>query len=252
MSEVRILKAGEKGLVVDFGNVIDPGVNARVHRLSGVIATHMKTDVLEVVPTYRSLMVYFNPLQISRETIVNKISRYLHEQSDSNQACDTATVITIPVCYRNDFGPDIDFVARHNNISIDEVVEIHTSKPYLVYMLGFTPGFPYLGGMSERIAAPRLAQPRVAIPAGSVGIAGSQTGIYPIESPGGWQLIGRTPLRVFNPESPNPFLFAAGNYLRFTAIDADAFEDIRRQVESGTYTPLISTIERGGDAECAL
>jgi inhibitor of KinA len=160
-------------------------------------------------------------------------------------------VVSIPVCYGGAFGPDLDFVAGHNKLSVQEVIDIHTSRPYQVYMLGFTPGFPYLGGMSERIAAPRLAQPRVAIPAGSVGIAGSQTGIYPIESPGGWQLIGRTPLRLFDPGSATPFLFAAGNYLRFTAIDADAFLEIRQQVESGSYAPVTGSIERGGDAACA-
>ncbi|HXE95038.1 MAG TPA: 5-oxoprolinase subunit PxpB [Dongiaceae bacterium] len=252
MRDFSIMKAGEKGLVVDFGNVIDPQVNGCVHRLARVIAANMPDDIIEAIPTYRSLMVYFDPLHISRESISDKIRMHLDNIAESGSEGDTTTVVSIPVCYGNEFGPDLDFVASHNKLSIQEVIDIHTSKPYQVYMLGFTPGFPYLGGMSERIAAPRLAQPRVAIPAGSVGIAGSQTGIYPIESPGGWQLIGRTPLQVFNPGSPNPFLFAAGNYLRFTEIDAATFEDIRRQVESGTYTPLTSTIERGGGAECAL
>lgn len=252
MHDISIMKAGEKGLVVDFGNVIDPAVNGCVHRLARVIATSMPDDVIEVIPTYRSLMVYFDPLHISRESISDKIRLHLDNIAESSSEGDTATVVSIPVCYGNEFGPDLDFVAGHNKLSIREVIDIHTSEPYQVYMLGFTPGFPYLGGMSERIAAPRLAQPRVAIPAGSVGIAGSQTGIYPIESPGGWQLIGRTPLQVFNPASPNPFLFAAGNYLRFTEIDADTFVVIRRQVESGSYTPLTSTIETGGGAECAL
>jgi len=251
MLDFSIRKAGEKGLVVDFGNLIDPGVNGCVHRLARVIAENLPDDVIEVIPTYRSLMVYFDPLQISRESLSDKIRLYLDNTAGSSSQGDRATVVSIPVCYGAEFGPDLDFVAGHNKLSIQEVIDIHTSKPYLVYMLGFTPGFPYLGGMSERIAAPRLAQPRVAIPAGSVGIAGSQTGIYPIESPGGWQLIGRTPLRVFNPGSADPFLFAAGNFLRFRAIDATAFEDIRRQVETGSYTPETGTIERGGAAECA-
>jgi inhibitor of KinA len=252
MHDISIRKAGEKGLVVDFGNLIDPGVNGCVHRLARVIAADMPDDVIEVIPTYRSLMVYFDPLQISRESIIANIRLYLDNISGSSSQGDRATVVSIPVCYGAEFGPDLDFVASHNKLSIREVIDIHTSKPYQVYMLGFTPGFPYLGGMSERIAAPRLAQPRVAIPAGSVGIAGSQTGIYPIESPGGWQLIGRTPLQVFNPGSANPFLFAAGNFLRFTEIDAAAFGDIRCQVESGSYTPETGTIERAGGAECAL
>ncbi len=248
MSDISILKAGEKGLVIDFGNLIDPAVNGRVHRLAHSIAANMPGDVIEVIPTYRSLMVYFDPQQISRETLSAKIRQYLDNTAESGTTDDVATVVSIPVCYGAEFGPDLEFVANHNRLSIREVIAIHTSQPYQVYMLGFTPGFPYLGGMSERIAAPRLAQPRVAIPAGSVGIAGSQTGIYPIESPGGWQLIGRTPLKVFDPGSSTPFLFAAGNYLQFTAIDADTFRFIHQQVEAGSYTPLTSTIARGGTA----
>jgi inhibitor of KinA len=251
MCEIRIMKAGEKGLVIDFGNVIDPEVNGSVHRLARIIATNMRDDVIEVIPTYRSLMVYFDPLHISRKSIESKISRSLDNLSESGNEGDEATVVSIPVCYGGEFGPDLGFVAEHNKLSTEEVIKIHTSKPYQVYMLGFTPGFPYLGGMSESIATPRLAQPREKIPAGSVGIAGSQTGIYPIDSPGGWQLIGRTPLQVFNPKSANPFLFAAGNFLQFTEIDAAAFADIRRQVESGIYTPVTSTIKRGGGTECA-
>ncbi len=251
MHDINILKAGEKGVVVDFGNVIDPEVNGCVHRLAHSIATTMHGEVIEVIPTYRSLMVYFDPLQTNREAISDKIRQFLHAGSEADSGGDTATVVSIPVCYGAEFGPDLEFVAEHNGLTPQEVIDIHTSQPYQVYMLGFTPGFPYLGGMSERIAAPRLAQPRVVIPAGSVGIAGSQTGIYPIESPGGWQLIGRTPLRVFNPGSSDPFLFAAGNYLQFTAIDADTFQHIRQQVEAGIYTPVTSTIARGGTASCA-
>jgi len=127
----------------------------------------------------------------------------------------TRTVITIPVSYGGEFGPDLEFVATYNGMIEDEVVPAHTSTSYLVYMLGFTPGFPYLGGMSERIAASRLELPRVNIPAGFVGIAGKQTGIYPIESPGGWRQIGRTPLRLFDPMAEHPFLVASGDYLQF-------------------------------------
>jgi len=124
-------------------------------------------------------------------------------------------------------------VARHAGLSPAQVVEIHGAGTYLVYMLGFTPGFPYLGGMSRRIAAPRLDSPRTRIPAGSVGIAGEQTGIYPVESPGGWRIIGRTPLRLFDPAAPRPFLLAAGDVLRFSAVDREEYEAIARRVEAG-------------------
>jgi len=162
----------------------------------------------------------------------------------SSAASDTARIITIPVSYGGEFGPDLEFVAKHNSITEDEVVAIHTSIPYLVYMLGFAPGFPYLGGMSERIATPRLASPRVKIPAGSVGIAGKQTGIYPLESPGGWQLIGRTPLTLFDPLAKNPFVFAAGDYLQFTAIKMDEYVALKEQVASGNYAPVARSVAR--------
>jgi inhibitor of KinA len=238
MYQVRMLKAGEQGLVVEFGDAIEPGVNALVHRLAKILMLGMPEHILEVVPTYRSLMVYFDPLTISRDELQQKIAESL-ARLGTTTAEDTVRIITIPVAYGGDFGPDLEFVASHNNLRPSEVIALHTSVPYLIYMLGFTPGFPYLGGMSERIAAPRLTTPRVRIPAGSVGIAGKQTGIYPIESPGGWQLIGRTPLTIFNPSGPTPFLFAAGDYLQFAAIDAEEFSTIKDQVASTSYVPSV-------------
>lgn len=245
MPNVRMLKAGEQGLVVEFGTEIDPAVNAQVHRLARALTAEMPEQILGVVPTYRSLMVYFDPLAITRETLQENIAKYLAGLGSVSTAGDTR-VITIPVSYGGEFGPDRGFVAKHNGISEDEVVAIHTSIPYLVYMLGFAPGFPYLGGMSERIATPRLASPRVKIPAGSVGIAGKQTGIYPLESPGGWQLIGRTPLTLFSPSAKDPFVFAAGDYLQFAAIGLDEYAALKEQVASGSYAPVVRSIAREG------
>jgi inhibitor of KinA len=244
MDQVRMLKAGEQGVVVEFGSEIDPTVNSQVHRLAKVLTTEMPEHILEVVPTYRSLMVYFDPLGISRDILQEKIADYLARLGAATSSGDTIRIITIPVAYGGGFGPDLEFVASHNSITPAEVIAIHTSVPYLVYMLGFTPGFPYLGGMSERIATPRLKTPRVKIPAGSVGIAGKQTGIYPIESPGGWQLIGRTPLTVFNPSGQSPFLFAAGDYLQFAAIEAEQFAALQNQVASGNYAPSVRHVAR--------
>jgi inhibitor of KinA len=155
----------------------------------------------------------------------------------------------VPTLYGGEYGPDIEFVATHNNITPEEVIEIHTATPYLVYMLGFTAGFPYLGGMSEKIATPRLKTPRTRIPAGSVGIAASQTGLYPIESPGGWQLIGRTPIKAFSPQSENPFLFAAGDYLKFRAIEQDEYDKIKELSEKGEYVAETSIMETAGEAK---
>lgn len=245
MHDVRILKAGEQGLVVEFGNVIDRDINADVHRLARTILSEMADDVLEVIPTYRSLMICFNPLHINRETLEAQIVLRLRQKDDVVAVHYAARVVTIPVCYGGRFGPDIEFVAQHNRVTVQEVIEIHTSQPYLVYMLGFTPGFPYLGGMSERIATPRLEKPRLKIPAGSVGIAGTQTGIYPVASPGGWQLIGQTPVKPFSPAASNPFLFAAGDYLHFTSINPDEYNALQQLVESGTYVPVVDTMDKG-------
>jgi inhibitor of KinA len=244
MQDIRMLKAGEQGLIVEFGTEIDPVINARVHRLAKTLKAKMPEYIQDVVPTYRSLMVYFDPLAISRETLQENIAQYLDDLGSVSAASDTARIITIPVSYGGEFGPDLEFVAKHNSITEDEVVAIHTSIPYLVYMLGFAPGFPYLGGMSERIATPRLASPRVKIPAGSVGIAGKQTGIYPLESPGGWQLIGRTPLTLFDPLAENPFVFAAGDYLQFNAIKMDEYAALKEQVASGNYAPVARNVAR--------
>lgn len=246
MQRIRMLKAGEQGLIVEFGSEIDSVVNTQVHRLAKILTFKMPENVLEVVPTYRSLMVYFDPLVITREALQEDIARYLPELEADVAAGNTTRIITIPVSYGGEFGPDLEFVARHNSLTEDEVVAFHASIPYLVYMLGFTPGFPYLGGMSERIAAPRLDMPRVKIPAGSVGIAGKQTGIYPVESPGGWRLIGRTPLTLFNPAAESPFLFTAGDYLQFAAIALEEYRAIEEQVASGSYAPQIRSVVIGG------
>lgn len=246
MSEIRFLQAGDQGLVVEFGNEINAQINSRVHSLARSLSTANQSGILEVVPTYRSLLVYFDPLQLSRSALIQLAKERLDAEATARtaQAEGAARVVRIPVCYGGEFGPDLDFVAQHNGLSPDEVIAIHTSVPYQVYMLGFTPGFPYLGGMSEKIATPRLEKPRVRIPAGSVGIAGSQTGFYPVESPGGWQLIGRTPINGFDANSSRPFAFAAGDYLQFKAVTLDEFSAIRREVEAGAYTPDSAVLQR--------
>jgi len=245
MVGVRILTAGEQGLVVEFGSAINFDINARVHQTANLLRLQMAEELVEVVPTYRSLLVYFNPLRIKRLALVKRIEEMLLTMEASTASVDASIVVHIPVCYGGEFGPDLDFVAEHNGLSVDEVVKIHTSKPYLVYMLGFTPGFPYLGGMSERIATPRLEKPRTKIPAGSVGIAGSQTGLYPIESPGGWRLIGSTPIKAFNPVIENPFLFEAGDYLQFAAVSLDEYYAIKQDVDTGSYTPRTGILGGG-------
>lgn len=248
MDNIRLLTAGEQGLVVEFASRIDPAVNGRVHRLAKRIAAADIAGIIEVVPTYRSLLIYFDPLAVSRAALSERIGAMAGDNAAA-AAEGAARVVEIPVGYGGEFGPDIEFVAGHTGLSQDEVVAIHTSVPYLVYMLGFTPGFPYLGGMSERIAAPRLEKPRTAIPGGSVGIAGSQTGIYPVTSPGGWQIIGRTPVRLFDPQAANPFLFAAGDYLQFRAVTAAEYAVIEAEVATGRYVPVCRPLIEGGSGQ---
>ena len=149
------------------------------------------------------------------------------------------TVIEIPVLYGGEMGPDIENVAEHNHKTVEEVIKIHTSEEYLIYMIGFIAGFPYLGGMSKEIATPRLKSPRVKIEGGSVGIAGEQTGIYPVASPGGWQLIGRTPLKLYDADREKPVLLEAGQYIKFAAVTEEEYKKIEKEVEDGTYKYVV-------------
>jgi KipI family sensor histidine kinase inhibitor len=155
-----------------------------------------------------------------------------------------AEVIHIPTLYGGAYGVDLEDVANHNGLTPEQVINIHSGTDYLVYMLGFTPGFSYLGGMSEKIATPRLESPREEISAGSVGIAGKQTGIYPISSPGGWRLIGRTPVQLFNPDRNPAVLLKAGQYVRFEAIDEKEYKAICEQIEKGAYSVRKSALRR--------
>jgi inhibitor of KinA len=218
--------AGEGGLVVELGDRIDPEVNARVHRLARELKAQLAGDIVEVVPTYRSLLVRHDPLRTPRGKLVRRVEALLADLPSHPESEAAGRTVRIPACYGGEHGPDLENVARHAGLSPDEVVAIHSGAEYRVYMLGFTPGFPYLGGMSPRIATPRLETPRQRLPAGSVGIAGEQTGIYPVESPGGWRLVARTPLRLFDPGAPSPFLLAPGDRLRFVPIGREEFDAI--------------------------
>jgi len=232
-AETKYLVAGDSALVMEFGNSISEDINRKIRSMGYAIENGKIDGITEIVPTYRSLMVHYNPMTIEYDILVQELK--VLENELENIELPAPRVYEIPTLYGGKYGPDIENVAKHNGLTVEQVIGIHTSKDYLIYMLGFTPGFPYLGGMDERIATPRLANPRTKIHAGTVGIAAAQTGIYPIESPGGWQLIGRTPLKLYHPFREKPILLKAGNFVRFIAIDRKEYQRIQAEVDNGTY-----------------
>lgn len=233
MNNVRFLLTGDTSLSVEFGDVINEAINHDIRAYKIALEKAGIPGIVETVPTYRSLMVHYDPSVIPYAQIRMKLEQLLNEMGEIE--IPPSPVLEIPVLYGGEMGPDLPFVAEHAGMSEEEVVKIHSSAEYLIYMLGFTPGFTYLGGMSEKIAAPRLKAPRVKIPAGSVGIAGTQTGVYPIDSPGGWQLIGRTPVKMYDPERETPILPEAGQYIQFFPVTQAEYDAILQEVEAGTY-----------------
>lgn len=215
----KIISASDHAINVMFPNRVDPQINLIISRLT--LALQNETTITALLPAFRTLTVFYQPLITDAKQIKDLTARMI-EQLDLHQS-EKANVVHIPVCYTAEFGPDLVRVAAHGQLSIAELIRRHTQPDYLIYMLGFLPGFAYLGGLDPQLAMPRLASPRAAIPAGSVGIAGEQTGMYPFTSPGGWQLIGRTPLRLFDPERERPLLYQAGDYIHFEAIDEATF-----------------------------
>lgn len=236
----RFLSAGDAAVVVELGDEIGQEVNRRVHDLARAIEHHRVAGLVDLVPTYRSLLVYYDPMRTLRADLEREIAAL--EAGLGVVERPPARIVEMPTLYGGEFGPDLPFVAGHAQLSADEVIRIHAESDYLVHMMGFTAGFPYLGGMSARIATPRLKTPRTRIPAGSVGIAQQQTGIYPTESPGGWQIIGRTPVRIFDPRLDPPVAVEAGQYIRFVPINEEIYRTVESQVQAGTYTLSVRTL----------
>ncbi len=233
MNEPLFLFAGDSAVNVEFGKTIDPQINKKIRSLSDSLSRKPIKGVTECIPTFRSLLVCYDPLQTGGEALIRKLKKRIDSLSSSS--ADKKRVFRIPVCYGGEFGEDIAFVASHAGLTEKEVIDIHTGRDYLIFMLGFMPGFAYLGDMDERLHTPRLSNPRTSIPAGSVGIGGEQTGIYPLASPGGWQLIGRTPVKPYDPTREEPILYRAGDYIRFFAVDADEYRRIEKLVSVGEY-----------------
>nr|WP_236943317.1 5-oxoprolinase subunit PxpB [Hymenobacter sp. PAMC 26628] len=222
----QLYPLGDAAVVVQFGDAISPATHAAIQSFNSYLTQHPFAGLRECVPAFTTLTVYYDPWLVSdggRHQPYEQVAETLREMLAAvgpPAAAAAADLVEIPVCYGGEFGPDLAFVARHAGLSAAEVIGRHAAPEYLVHLIGFAPGFPYLGGLDATLATPRLAQPRPRVPAGTVGIAGPQTGIYSLPTPGGWQLIGRTPLRLFDAARAAPSLLHAGQTLRFVSISA--------------------------------
>lgn len=230
----KFIPAGDSAVVIELGDEISPECNRAVHALCKTLTDERIPAVRDIIPTYRSILVQYDAAQSSYDDMKSILSNIPPSAADASNA----PLVHIPVLYGGKHGPDLEDVARSAGITPQEVIDIHSNAEYLVYMMGFTPGFPYLGGMPPQIAAPRRTTPRAAIPQGSVGIAETQTGVYPIESPGGWQLIGRTPLTLFDPQRDTPSLLDAGALVKFQPLSSeDEYQRIQQHVQPDEYRP---------------
>ncbi|MDP1547440.1 MAG: 5-oxoprolinase subunit PxpB [Anaerolineales bacterium] len=207
---------GDSSILVQLGDKIDPTLNQRVHALNALLQTI--PSVTETVPAYCTVLVHYDPLISTYNEIKNLIEEKLALIDDATHR--PSRRLEIPVLYGNASGPDLEPAARTLALSPSELIRLHSEREYTVYMMGFTPGFPYMGILDERLTLPRMSTPRTHVPAGSVAIAGSQTGIYSVDSPGGWHILGWTPLTLFDPMSEIPFLFAPGDIVKFIPTDS--------------------------------
>lgn len=229
---VGFLSAGDHGLIVEFGDRIDRALSAQVLRLDAILASRRIEGIVETVATFRSLMIYYDPLVTCRADLETAI-RGLLDRLD--RALATGTLWYVPACYEGAFAPDLPEVAGLTGLAPSKVVELHSDTRFHIYMLGFLPGFPYMGDLPSPLALPRRVDPRLRVPAGSISIATTLSAIYPYESPGGWHLIGATPIRLFDQQRATPAMFSPGDAVVFRPIAPERFASIRRAVENNDY-----------------
>jgi inhibitor of KinA len=218
---MKIIPASDSSLLIVLGDSISPEVHERVIALFQALQSRQEPGIRSLHPAYASVLIDFDPLRLSHQQVGGLVEKLAGGAQVSTSG---ARLVSIPVCYESEFGPDLGDVAVHAGISTDEVIRLHCSATYLVYFLGFSPGFAYMGGLPEELHTPRLATPRAQVVAGTVGIAGSQTGVYPVDSAGGWRLIGRTPLRMFDAATTPPTRLQPGDHVKFSAIDRASFD----------------------------
>lgn len=224
--DFHISPFGDSAVILEFGTKIDPKIQNKVQLVSAFLEKNSPEWMVEYIPAFTTITILYRPIYFKSVFPYAEVCSQLNELLSNIKQAETVEhrTVEIPVCYGGELGPDLKYVATINGLTSEEVIQIHSSGDYLVYMIGFSPGFPYIGGMSEKIATPRKASPRLKIPSRSVGIAGMQTGIYPIETPGGWQLIGRTPLELFLPDQESPSLLQAGDKIKFIPISFEEYE----------------------------
>ena len=235
MCDIRFLSCGDSAVTVELSRDINEDTNKLIRYISSSLDEKHLKGVIESVPTFCSLTVYFDPFKTSKARLERAIRRIIEDYKPST--INGGRLFHIPVCYDGELSPDMESVCAHTGLTRDEVIALHTSPEYLIYMLGFLPGFAYLGGLDKRLETPRLDTPRTLIPEGSVGIGGKQTGIYPLASPGGWRLIGCTPIRVYTPHSDDPILYKAGDRIKFYPITYDEFVRGECKVRVEEVTP---------------
>jgi len=233
----RYLPFGDSALLVEFGDTISLEINSKVIALNEAILKTKIDGVEELVPTYRSLLACYNPLKTTYKQLVFQVQN-LESALSHMTAKASVRRVTIPVVYGGEYGPDLAQVAKLHDLNEKQVVRLHSEREYRVYMIGFVAGFPYLGEVPDEIATPRLETPKLKVPAGSVGIAEKQTGIYPCEAPSGWHVIGRTPLKLFNPLLQPPALLKPGDTVKFKPITEEEYRIIEKTAQKGEHALL--------------
>jgi len=231
MQEIQFIPFSECAVLLSFGNTIDNAIHQKLMQVKKITEDNPFPGFIETVPAYNSLTVFYNPAEVNKtaETIsasaIHQLKQIIETAEQSSIQKVNPPTITIPVCYEEEYGIDLNELSTQLHLSVKQIIELHTKQLYKVFMIGFTPGFPYMGILDERLFTKRKTQPRISVAPGSVAIAGNQTGIYPLSTPGGWNIIGRTPLEIFEAQRKNPFLLKAGDTIQFTSITKKEYED---------------------------